>query len=238
MIREERREGGGGGGRRKERRERGGGRKERVREGLGVVSSECLSSITCRMCSQLVLVTCPLVPVCSSKSPMYLSWLWRGTMCSSPCLDLWRHGNRRQPSMRTFRQMSRKSRSKSKGRHVGSKVQDKCSSFGFLFFFSSKNFSVHVSVEMPFDIKQIESPTHKIKIKVRSYTCGEHAFTGLVCVSPVPANSQRGYSGAMYRRLPWLWIPASGGVGRDPRPSHVGGGGRPRASCEYPQLVM
>ena len=35
------------------------GRKERVREGLGVVSSECLSSITCRMCSQLVLGNLP-----------------------------------------------------------------------------------------------------------------------------------------------------------------------------------
>ena len=30
----------------------------------------------------------------------------------------------------------------------------------------SKNFSVQISVEMPFDIKQIESPTHKIKTKV------------------------------------------------------------------------
>ena len=30
----------------------------------------------------------------------------------------------------------------------------------------SKNFSVQISVEMPFDIKQVESPTHKIKIKV------------------------------------------------------------------------
>ena len=30
----------------------------------------------------------------------------------------------------------------------------------------SANVSVQVAVEMPFDIKTIESPTHKVKIKV------------------------------------------------------------------------
>ncbi len=33
-------------------------------------------------------------------------------------------------------------------------------------FFRSDNFSVQIFVEMPFEIKDIESPTHKIKMKV------------------------------------------------------------------------
>lgn len=36
--------------------------------------------------------------------------------------------------------------------------------------------SVEVSVEMPFDIKTIECPTHKIKIKASLYNCNYYDY--------------------------------------------------------------
>ena len=42
------------------------------------------------------------------------------------------------------------------------------------FISHSDNISIHVAVEMPFEIKDIDSPTHKIKMKV--YLCTHYMF--------------------------------------------------------------
>ena len=61
----------------------------------------------------------------------------------------------------------------------------------------SGELSIHVAVEMPFDIKMIDSPTHKIKMKVYTYYlkgCLVCQLTVCCCCSE---NCDHGYGGVV-----------------------------------------
>ena len=48
--------------------------------------------------------------------------------------------------------------------------------------------SIHICVEMPFDIKTLDSPTHDVRIKVLSRSSCEYRFVSVV-PSSMPVNT-------------------------------------------------
>jgi hypothetical protein len=142
--------------------------------------------------------------------------------------------------MRTYRLMSRRSRSKSKGWYKVLRFYGG-SNWNFpplaMISLSKSLWRCHSTSSrssLPRTRSRSRYPINVVYIIICTRVEHTARFTG--SVSAVTANSQHGYSGALCRPLPWLRFPASGGVSRDPRPSHVGGGGRPWTSCESRHL--
>ena len=70
---------------------------------------------------------------------------------------------------------------------------------------------------MPFDIKTIESPTHKVKIKVSGKLCTVQGTLNDYFTVLLIENCYHGNSGAVSRFHPGGGIPAASWPGRDPR---------------------
>ena len=98
----------------------------------------------------------------------------------------------------------------------------------FLNFICSGELSVQVAVEMPFDIKTIESPTHKIKLKVCFVVlCEKYLVQSLKLFFLIfsSENKEHGHSGVVSSFHSGGGVHAACGAVRDPCSSHVGGGG-------------